>query len=369
MPRKSTSTVMVPVKGKVMMATPRAKATKVVVVTQSNIKHKRKRKSVRSGLSRGLSTYMKCVVDPFENPPIRLGFDTFVPTSLHTAYQRISVTTNATDGSFDIVMTPNLVNFLLTNVAGANNTPLWVNSFAANYSAINTQIDYSRVVGMALKIFPQIPLTSAPGIISSGVTPRMSTNDMVNFFGPTTSSRQNLPYNEFFMGRTGNTEANMVSWRPTDVSEFIFHDMTQPQINIVSGVITANTSATGIGNLNAGNFDSGGSLIHISGTGLPAGTVLFVEAVCHIECTDSQNSIASDTGDDSNPRVCDDIGVSDMQGAFRTIADLLPSPNQAILAGSSFFGTQIGRAISNYAVRSLAKRVLPHNGDGFVILN
>jgi hypothetical protein len=360
---------MVPVKGKVIMATPRAKATKVVVVAQSNKKHKRKRKSIRSGLSQGLSTYMKCVVDPFENPPIRLGFDTFVPTSLHTAYQRTSVTTNATDGSFDIVMTPNLVNFLLVNIGGAGSAPFWINTQSANYAAINSQIDYSRVVGMALKIFPQIPLTSAPGIISSGVTPRMSTNDMVNFFAPSTSNRQNLPYNEFFMGRTGNTEANMVSWRPTDVSEFIFHDMTQPQINIASGTVIQNTTGTGTANLNAGNFDSGGSFIHISGTGLPAGTVLFVEAVCHIECTDSQNSIAADTGDDSNPRVCDDIGVSDMQGAFRTVANLLPSPSQAILAGSSFFGSQLGRAIANYATRSISKRIQPHNGDGFVMLN
>jgi len=137
----------------------RPKKTSRVVTTTRKVKRPRKRtghlavpRSV--GNTALVQTYLKCMSNPFENPPIRLGFDTFVPTALHTAYYRSSLVT-AADGSFDLIVLPSLINAIYFNNQGYSATPLWTAYNMANSAAIATQIDMARVVGMGLRVYPQ----------------------------------------------------------------------------------------------------------------------------------------------------------------------------------------------------------------------
>lgn len=359
MPHKSKSMVMVPLKG--VMATRMATAkTQVVVVQKKGKKTKKSRRKIKTISTNRmdlLSIYRNCLVDPFEFPPIRLGYDTFVPTSVHTAYARQSFVASNGDGSFDIVICPNLSNFLFINTAGNTMTPSWTLQSAINANAIKSQIDSSRTISMGVRIYPQIALTSAPGLVTSGVTPRCNMNDFVSFMGYNTNTRAGLPYNQFYLSRTGNTECQQVTWRPTDAKEFQFSDQSDAVVATVSGVVGTIGSAQ---QALTGEYDTGGSFLHISGQGLPVvggvGTTVFIEAVWHIECTDSIQTVVTDTGDDSAPKLCTDLSVPDMQSAYRRIVSSLPTASEAVEAGTSFFAGQVGKAASAYATHFINSR-------------
>jgi hypothetical protein len=334
------------------------KATVVVRVAQSKpVKTKnsnrkiRRRKQIKpknkyAGISPQLALYAESVAHPFNAPPIRMGFDTFVPSSLHTAYLRNGFTTNSTDGSFDIVIMPNLAGHCFINTAGAGTTPTWTIFAAANASPIISQIDNARVVSMGLRVFPQMALTAAPGIMSSGVSPRCDVTDALAFFALNTLNRQNLPYNQLFLGRTGNTECSEVTWRPTDIQEFIFSNRSISPFALASSAPSTVISAVAVVD---GLLDCQGSFIHISGQNMPPSTPIFFESIMHIECTDSRNLISSDTADDSNPCVANDTNVPDMQSAYRRIVNMLPDPSSALDALSIMAGSQIGKAAIRYA--------------------
>jgi len=363
MPRKSKSTVMVPIQGKIV-TTPKASATKVVIVSSKVGKVKnRRRKNRKMRIGKQLSSlapleiYKRCVADPFDCPPVRLGFDTFVPTGIHTAYLRGSFNTN-TDGSFDIVVLPNISSLVFINVAGNSTTPFWTMIPAANAAAINSQIDMARVVSMGIRIFPQIPLTAAPGILSSGLSPRCSQTDFINFMGNNTFQRSNEPYNQFFLGRTGNTECNQVCWRPTDASEFQFQDRSASSFNIAAGVVIAPIVTVSV---LTDIIDTQGSFLHISGQALNGSVApsvgIFYEVVLHIETTSSYPNISSDTGDDSNPKVCNDTSISSLQSAYCMLANYLPAPSAALEAGSALFGSSAGQTAMAYAQHKIMQRM------------
>lgn len=320
----------------------------------------------RTGFSPALQAYYSCMARPFDCPPIRVGFGCLVPTALHTAYLRGSAGANATDGSFDFVVTNFLNATLLFNNSGGANTPSWTVIGSANASVISGQIDMARVVGAAIRIFPQVALTAPPGILSSGISPRCDISDFVTFCSQTTNTRQNLPYNQFFQSRTGDTECNEVCWRPTDVKDFEFSDLSAASFfGTAGGIISANSATSNVG---SGSLDSGGSFLHISGTGLPASCNIFYEIVLHLECTDTINSIVNDSGADSSPSLCQDQSIGSVESAFRTLSKYLPSPSSAITAAGYLARSQVGQAAMAYGKHRIQRMIQPMNNDGFVMV-
>jgi hypothetical protein len=259
----------------------------------------------------------------------------------------------------DLILTPNLQTFLWTNNAGITTTPNWSFDGAANFTALTSQIDMGRVVGMGLRVYPQVALTAAPGLIYSGVVPRCSLGEFAAQMALTTNNRANLPYNQFFLGRTGNTECNQICWRPTDISEFVFHDVDAAFASVTAGVVTVPTAAALVA---SSDLDTGGSFCQLSLTGLPSSTPVYVECIIHLECTSSSKTIANDTASDSSPMVCDDRSLSSIESAYRLLQKWLPSPSQAIEAFDRFTNSQVAQAALKYA------RGYENRRNGFVML-
>jgi len=302
---------------------------------------------VRQGLRGPLAVYRDCLSDPFEFPPIRLGYDTFLPTSLHTAYLRIPVGINS-DGSFDLIANPSLKTMLASNSAVAGASPVWTGADCANLAALSSQINSFRIVGYAMRVYPQIALTAAPGLVVKGIQPTMDADDYDAFTALSNSARTSLPQSQFSLTRTAETEFHQVSWRPTDNADFEFKDRKDFCCSISSGTFNPPVAYV---NLNKGITDTGGAILRISGTGLPiAGASLFVELIMHIECIDAINNITTDTSNDSTPQVSNDTSVGSVESAYRSIIDSLPDPTSLVKPVAGFvFGAAVNAASARYS--------------------
>lgn len=202
--------------------------------------------------------YYKTLCDPWECPPVKLGYMTYTPTILATAYVRASLQVNA-DGSFGLQMTPCIgnvssVSFLQTNIASAV-TSSWTNFAATNSSAIAAQMVGARVVSGGLRAFALFPETSAPGVLFAGSI--CSSSAATSSLTATTYSQ--LPSAELGIGSRG---ARTVI-TPSDPSALEFF----PQ------VLTAFSASSLLPY----------TLPFIVGLGFPAATTIWFEAVLNVE--------------------------------------------------------------------------------------
>jgi hypothetical protein len=214
---------------------------------------------MRGAVPEAVGDYIATLSDPFCFGPTRLGWGTMIPTGLGTAFYRASLQTPS-DGTFGCAVFPFLRN--TTGVYGVQvcnaglSTATWTPAAWSNQSAYANLASQARVVSIGIKAYPQVPLTSAPGIIYSGAIPELTQNQLItntiNFF---TGS----PYFEVGYGNVGA----MASGRPVDPNSFIFQ------------FTTADNATTGT--------PPQISVPMIFGTGFPASTNIVIEAVYNFE--------------------------------------------------------------------------------------
>lgn len=363
MPRhsKPVSVATVVVKTPKQRARPRPAAV-ITKVSRQGPRSSRIASHASSGLA---SAYMKCLTDPFTNPPVRAGFGTLVPTSIETAYLRGSITT-ASDGSFNMFVLPNPNNLLLVTTAGISVTPTGLTSSltaSANATVLNGLANSGRTLAMGLRLIPMIPSTSVPGVISLGCAPRCDLPDLVaqsatqastspvGLFNLNTSIVSQMPYLREHMARPGGLDFFQCTWRPTDVKDFEFVEKDGQVIYIQNaGSLCPFYDSLAINDVS----DSQGSYIIATGQALPANTVVYYEIILHIETTTSTHTIADSSTSAISPTIASTSSFPSFESMYRSIVARLPEVDTVIGAARSMLSSSSGRrALTHYAQRAI----------------
>lgn len=254
--------------------------TTAITVPSTTISNRRRKRSNRSrtnnssisALPKQVSGYLATLTDPFEYGAIRVGFGTLVPTGLGTAYQRNNFTANS-DGSFAIGVfpstgsAPSSHNPICFNVGGASSSG-WSAVQWINTTAIFNTISTCRVISCGLKVYPQVPATSAPGTLFAGSLPSAQYN--VTFGDTTGLSTPNQlassPYLKVGYGATGAAATS----RPEDIAAFMFNTaLQQGNGNVFLGASTTPPNSAPM----------------IVGTGFPGSCLVNYEVVMNFEYT------------------------------------------------------------------------------------
>lgn len=208
----------------VVVRTEAVKPAMTTATTQPSKRKNRRRRLRQSPLAptaeRG---YIATLNDPFEYPPVRLGFGSMCPTGVGTVYQRSTFTTNA-DGSFTLALAPHLNSGLtasqgpiLLNTGSFNVTTGWSNANFANASAYASIMSEARVVSFGIKVMPTIPLTAQPGVLYVGSVNGLTYGAIT---GTTTNAFANAPAMKVGLAAPG--ESAWATGRPEDPEAFVF---------------------------------------------------------------------------------------------------------------------------------------------------
>jgi len=219
--------------------------------------------------------------DPFENGPIRLGFNTLVPTVLGSAYKRGSFSVNA-DGSFALAWIPDVVNTLRWTNAGAA-TPTWANIPSTNSAALQQQMSLIRVVSGGLRLFVTQATTSPSGVLYAGSSSAAS-RDTYTALTPTTLS--DLASSELEIGYSGAAFTS----RPIDISAVEF----------------SSAQLTGFPNNAIAGFTTG----YVCGLNFPSTAVVYYESILNVEGlpTETSGSIGISSSTDFKSTPANEVG-------------------------------------------------------------
>jgi len=319
--------------------------------------------------------YFKCLIDPFNCPPLRAGFGCMVPTQLHTAYLRGSFLVSS-DGSYSLFLLPNPNNFLYitnalysSNPLGATTTPL----NAANVGVLNAMYDQTRTIAMGLRLYPMIAATSVPGVISLGCSPRSDATDLVaqsvttatasGLFNRATSYVSQMPYLREHIARPSSLDYFQITWRPTDIKDFEFSIGDTPLFASNPGAVTTSPIYCLESNQNSGfvprSTDSQGSFLVSCGQGLPPGASIYFEAVLHLESIDSTSSIATTDATNTSPSasVASEGVYPTMESYYRSLLSILPTVDTVAGTATSLLASPIVRQTAlRYASQTLGIR-------------
>lgn len=200
--------------------------------------------------------YVSALVSPWSNPPVKPGWGCLVPTTTTVGYVRGSVTANA-DGSIMFVAVGDCSAMLRVYTAGANVAGAPGTTLAAtNLAQIQAMYGNARITALGLRAIPNIAMTAVPGQGYSGIAPELNYT-LNSTLTPTDLS--NMPNAQMCLGAAGCS----VTGRPSDITAFGFG------IGPVTGYAVGTNPSF--------------SPVFIVFTGLPAGAIVNVEAVVHIE--------------------------------------------------------------------------------------
>lgn len=214
------------------------------------------------GQASALSAYTTVLNDPFNNPGVPLGFGCMIETTPAMAYIRGSYTGNA-DGSFTIESLPFPDRLLATSASGVSTNPVYAYTASSNSAALYNTFNIGRVVAWGLRLRVLQPATAAPGILTGAVFNTAANAGIVIQPGNAAA----LPQSHEAYG----TEVMEVLYRPTDPLDFSF------------GAIS---SGNNVALCNA--------VLHISGTGFPASSVVAYEIVMHLEAYSTTDASPAD---------------------------------------------------------------------------
>lgn len=267
---------------------------------------------------------MRCLSRPFHDPPIRAGYDCFLPTQLYSAYTR-----------FTSILSSTQANLLLWNFPTLG-SPLWINKNAdvtaamtawsqfnlSNSASIATEIDECRILSMGIRVYPLLAATAQPGVCHAGIIPDCSQANAVAFSGGPMTGFQQIPSAQVHV-KTADTEYFEVSWRPGDNSDFEFKDRVDASFALSGGNMVAGAS----GNV-ATTF---GPSIFMCLTGFPVSTSFYVEIITHLEGTSATKTFANVEGTGC---LADEVQIPSMEMAYRRIRNSLPDPVSSYGIGS-----------------------------------
>jgi len=318
MKKKSTSIVSV-TRGAVMAA------TQPVRSRRRNRQRTTGRSSGTNAASQYLQSYVNTLNDPFEYEALRIGFNCLVSSSLSAGFLRTSFTVNA-DGTFAVYSFPGVGNgFLTINTSGAAGTT-WTGYGAANLSSL--QIDYraARVISGGIRCFALFPETSASGVLFAGTLP-ISTRSALGAMSQATLA--NAISSHLGIGTRGATAL----MRPQDNDSYVFY------ANHINGWNVGDTSQM--------------SVPYLCGSGFPAGTVIWVEALQNLECLASSVSNVSSLDPDAVPM--SPTASSYFPSVERMVSAVLPYlSNAAVMEGVAYVANRIVPG-SGAAVRALSR--------------
>jgi len=249
--------------------------------------------------------YLRTLNDPFTYGPIRLGYDTMVPTELASLYYRGVIQANSTDGSLCIVALPFVAVIsgspVMYNSSGVVSTT-WLTADFVNRATVQNMISKFRVVSVGLRALPLVASTAVPGLAYSGSIPSSSWNQVA---ATTPTFFSNLPETQWADGRLGVS----VVGRPVDNDSFTF---------------IAGSQSTGV----YSNF----SVPYVSFLGLPLGASVAFEVVLNVEGIRdlSDQNLGSLRGEDAGnettgPTLCDVFPTK--EGAWRKVKSYLDNPS------------------------------------------
>lgn len=270
--------------------------TTTTLVQQKKRRPRRAALASPNPLNRGLGLgqrnaamdYIKTLVDPWEYPPMKLGYDCYVPSLLGMGYLRNSLTVNA-DGSFAIAFQPSITSSLITNVSGAAGVT-WGGPFSlTDASSVTTQMSEARVVSGGLRVMALFPATSAPGVLYTGSD---TSRTLANFQAASVSSLTGLPSSEIGIGSKGSRAV----FYPIDNESFKF---TVSPLTSYSGSVLPYQPT-----------------LYVAGLGFPTGTVVYYEAVLNLEGLPQNSSLS--------------IGVDNNAAAPPTLVDSFPSTDSLV---------------------------------------
>jgi hypothetical protein len=259
--------------------TPRGPATTIVVNNRRKPAKRSKRRARRVARARRslaptapmLHDYCRALLEPWCCPPTYSPVPTVVQSFPARAVIRQSYFTHA-DGTFAAALFPTL------NANGAGSAGLYTNNSGAagttwtarpftNAALIFGAASEARIVSYGMRIQTQVPATAAPGFSYAGSLPGLNLNTVA---GLTTNDPIGWPTMKSGTARHGAFSVG----RPLDMDAYNFD---YEHVLAVS----------------AATFDW--TVPIITFTGLPATSVVLVEAVLNLECT--PNSVAANTID------------------------------------------------------------------------
>lgn len=275
------------------------------VVQNKNVKPKKRaaapanRNSWLTGIG---GDYLRSLNDPFLYGPVRLGYNTMVPTQLATLVARGTMTVN-TDGSLAIVVLPvpliSASSPILTS-AGIKSTTSWGTLTYSNASVVAGMMSQYRAVSAGLRAFPLIASTSVAGLVYSGALPTATYNQIIAL---TPQTFPLYPETEWGDARVGAVACG----RPIDNRSYAFNNFTLAADNL-----------------------SPFSVPYIYFEGLPAGTSVAYEIVLNLEGIRDPTDLlgasvrAQETGNNAGPQVSDVFPTS--ESAWSRIKTYLDTP-------------------------------------------
>lgn len=317
------------------IAAPAVKSTTVTTTVSSArsknaSKRARKRRGVRNpGGTQAFMAYVNCLNDPFDYPPVPLGFGTMVPTRLGTAYYRGEVTVNSADGSAQVWVSPSSLlatataaggGFFMASSDGYSTTPTFsVFANPSNQAALLQDFDQLRIVACGVRCFSNVGASFTPGWFYAQIYPPPRSGNLPN--NTTNGSSTATWVGKLNISTHLARDPLQVVWRPDDSVKLAL----SPQ-NVTT---TSDLNTAPLININLGGF-------------VNSAKVLF-EVVCHVEGYAS--NATSDLVRSNIPTVKERYG-------FETAAGLLDAAAQCLTPFSSPIpnDTSIGMSSRNFHV-------------------
>jgi len=175
-----------------------------------------------------LGAYMRCLNDPFNEPPARPGVGCALPTGLMTCYLRYLLTTTG-GGSGSFVFVPSRMASPIMS-SGTTSAPYTYGSAGNDYpqkTAIAALYEKVRLLASGVRIMPTMNSTNDAGSISTALIPGLRAADVTNF-GQVSTGAATIGYQEY-----PNFAQTLVSpfkvgatilWRPQDPNSFVFRE-------------------------------------------------------------------------------------------------------------------------------------------------
>lgn len=315
-----------------------------VVATKSNrsrARRTKRRTGTRVGgtLHPSVLNWAKLLNDPFAYSAMRLGLGCLVETIPYSMVFRGSVAANA-DGSFALAVLPFEVMSSGSPVMFSNagfGTPTWTGQAWLNASAATSAFGNAheyRTVAVGLRVMPSIALTSAPGEIYAGSVP---TGCYLNVASMSPANIAAAMYVESGLASDGAS----VSGRPQDLGA----------VNFFSIANTVPSNAT----------VSNWSIPVCSGLGLPASSIIYYEAVMHMEIIPGVTSGLAYENASRPGGPLDESPFASFEQLFRTTSQVLDSGIHltsrfiSVAQRSAQLGATVGNAMFsiNRAARSI----------------
>jgi len=241
-----------------------------------------------------LAAYIKCLRDPWVNPPIRPGWGCFAPTTIRTFFSRhLGNSTLANFFIRHVPWTPGAAGTIAlgtsaylqtaqdaSSAASIISSATTTTGTATNFTNVDGAASVFRVIASSIRVVVRWPSTSSRGVIY-GSQYRATGADMV---GKSYGGYGNLAQSVPGFSNSAGELAFDVSYRPVDPNDFIFYSLNSGYQNSITG-----------------------SSLNIIGTGWPANTTYDIYVITHVE---TMSGVDAGDLDEAQPESLASSGIS-----------------------------------------------------------